>query len=498
MEEIYIQGSEDGEIQGPFPYDDVQCWYVNQEVDAECLCSLGAQGEWQTVQSVFASTTLDPTTTDERVHLLSAETGEALGPYHWYDEVMVWYQDGQVGGEQLICHENDYDELGWITIDQKMRGAETTATATAWTDDETTTTAWTDQKMQGAETTATATATATAWTDDETTTTAWTDVQEEEEEEEVAVFVDDTSSFIEKVFLLSAETGEALGPYVLDDVLAWYSDGQVSHEQLICMEIDHDELGWITIETKMYSTHDPPASHTPQTSQFDDDYVHDLLAQIEAAEQRADAAEERTNAAEERAVAAELRATTAELRATTAEAKLQTGASSGSIARLNHDRGPRGPRGPRGSVARARPRGGARPRGRGGVRPRGPRGARPPPLPQKSSGKKKGGGGGGGRGGLLAAIQAGKSLKKGKKKKGGGGGKKSGGGGGGGQGGLMAAIAGGGFKLKSAKDRKIKEKPKPKQSGGGGGGGGMGGMMAEMKRKAELRRKRAAEKESNK
>jgi hypothetical protein len=451
MEEIYIQGSEDGEIQGPFPYDDVQCWYVNQEVDAECLCSLGAQGEWQTVQSVFASTTLDPTTTDERVHLLSAETGEALGPYHWYDEVMVWYQDGQVGGEQLICHENDYDELGWITIDQKMRGAETTATATASTDDE-------------------------------TTTTAWTDVQEEEEEEEVAVFVDDTSSFIEKVFLLSAETGEALGPYVLDDVLAWYSDGQVSHEQLICMEIDHDELGWITIETKMYSTHDPPASHTPQTSQFDDDYVHDLLAQIEAAEQRADAAEERTNAAEERAVAAELRATTAELRATTAEAKLQTGASSG----------------PRGSVARARPRGGARPRGRGGVRPRGPRGARPPPLPQKSSGKKKGGGGGGGRGGLLAAIQAGKSLKKGKKKKGGGGGKKSGGGGGGGQGGLMAAIAGGGFKLKSAKDRKIKEKPKPKQSGGGGGGGGMGGMMAEMKRKAELRRKRAAEKESNK
>ena len=71
------------------------------------------------------------------------------------------------------------------------------------------------------------------------------------------------------------------------------------------MEIDHDELGWITIETKMYSTHDPPASHTPQTSQFDDDYVHDLLAQIEAAEQRADAAEDRTNAAEERAAAAE-------------------------------------------------------------------------------------------------------------------------------------------------------------------------------------------------
>ena len=461
MEEIYIQGSEDGDITGPFPFEDVQCWYVNQEVDAECLCSLGAQGEWQTVQSVFASTAPGPTTTDERVHLLSAETGEALGPYHWYDEVVVWYQDGQVGGEQLICHENDYDELGWITIDQKMQGAETTATATAWTDDE-------------------------------TTTTAWTDVQEEEEEEEeVAVFVDDTSSFIEKVFLLSAETGEALGPYLLDDVLAWYSDGQVSHEQLICMEIDHDELGWITIETKMYSTHDPPASHTPQTSQFDDDYVHDLLAQIEAAEQRADAAEDRTNAAEERAAAAELRATTAELRATTAEAKLQTGASSG---------GARGPRGPRGSVARARPRGGARPRGRGGVRPRGPRGARPPPLPQKSSGKKKGGGGGGGRGGLLAAIQAGKSLKKGKKKKGGGGGKKSGGGGGGGQGGLMAAIAGGGFKLKSAKDRKIKEKPKPKQSGGGGGGGGggMGGMMAEMKRKAELRRKRAAEKESNK
>ena len=84
-------------------------------------------------------------------------------------------------------------------------------------------------------------------------------------------------------------------------------------------------------------------------------------------------------------------------------------------------------------------------------------------------------------------------LKKPKKVTGKGNGGKSGGGGeGGGRGGLLAAISGG-VKLKSAKDRKQKPPPKaPKASGGGG----MGGMMAEMKRKADLRKKHAAEKEA--
>jgi hypothetical protein len=352
---------------------------------------------------------------EESVYLLSGETGETLGPFKWYTEVLAWYKEGQVSGDQLVCNEFDELEQGWITLETK--------------------------KLQEA----------TSFSDNNT----------------------------EKVFLLSGETGEPLGPYMWnDEVLAWYNEGQVSGDQLVCNEFDELEQGWITLETKMHSSTEV-ATESVQTAVspevgYNDEYVTSLLTQIEELQQLLLETQAKLDAAEVRAVAAEERANIAEQKARDSGGSV--GAASAGGAR------PRG----RGGV---RPRGGARvPRPRGS-RPRGPRGPRPPPLPSKSSSSRKpmNTSGGGGRGGLLAAIQKGKSLKKrktGEKKKGTGGG-------GGGSGGLMAQISGGGFKLKSSKDRKLKEKPKKNS----GGGGGMGGMMAEMKRKAELRRKRAAEKE---
>ena len=258
------------------------------------------------------------------------------------------------------------------------------------------------------------------------------------------------------IFLLS-ETGEGMGPYALSVVLEWYETGQVGGDQLVCDKIDTNEVKWITLDER--------TGYAPSV------VIHEVvhkrtdssLLEIEQLFQMLAVAEERAIAAEKKAAAAIRSA---------ASSGTRGGAGRGR-GRGGRGRGGRG-RGGRGRGGRGGPRGSGGPRGRGG-----PRGNPPKKTNQKTRRRPAGG-----RGGLLDAIKAGKGLKKGKKrpaKKRPA--KKTGGD-------LMSQISLG-FKLKSSKDRKLKDKPVTNKKSGGGGG--MGGMMAEMKRKAELRRKRVEE-----